>query len=169
MRTRKPAFLSAFALVALLQACTAHAAPPAFNGPDFSGTYDCTGQDHHEGPYTGTVTLERVADQSTGAHGAYTFSLDVPGYGIYRGHAASRGRQMAIHFALPDRAPATTVPASPTSNAAGPVSGASASSITSRNSRTAITASRTACAASERRPVTKTGHTASRSLIAVTM
>lgn len=103
MRTRKPAFLSAFALVALLQACTAHAAPPAFNGPDFSGTYDCTGQDHHEGPYTGTVTLERVADQSTGAHGAYTFSLDVPGYGIYRGHAASRGRQMAIHFALPDQ------------------------------------------------------------------
>lgn len=103
MKTRKPAFLSAFALVALLQACTAHAALPAFNGPDFSGTYDCTGQDHHEGPYTGTVTLERVAAQSTGAHGAYTFSLDVPGYGIYRGHAASRGRQMAIHFALPDQ------------------------------------------------------------------
>ena len=103
MKTRKPAFLSAFALVALLQACTAHAALPAFNGPDFSGTSDCTGQDHHEGPYTGTVTLERVAAQSTGAHGAYTFSLDVPGYGIYRGHAASRGRQMAIHFALPDQ------------------------------------------------------------------
>jgi hypothetical protein len=106
LNTRKSTVLSAFAplaLVALLHAGTAGAAAPAaFTGPDFSGTYDCTGQDHHEGPYTGTVTLERVAAQSTGAYGAYTFTLDVPGYGVYRGHAASHGRQMAIHFALPD-------------------------------------------------------------------
>lgn len=87
------------------------AAPPApaasrpraaFTGPDFSGVYDCKGEDDHEGPYTGTVTLERVASQSIGGHGAYRFLLDVPGYGRYPGHAAAHGMQMAIHFALTD-------------------------------------------------------------------
>jgi hypothetical protein len=77
----------------------AHAAPT----PDFSGQYDCTGQDHHEGHYTGRVTLERVPGQSRGQHGAYRFTLEVPGYGEYLGHAASEGRQMAIHFALSDQ------------------------------------------------------------------
>lgn len=76
--------------------------PAPFTGPDFSGVYDCTGQDHHEGAYTGTVTMERVPAQSSGAYGAYTFRLDVPGYGSYVGQAAAHGMHVGIHFALTD-------------------------------------------------------------------
>ncbi|HZX33430.1 MAG TPA: hypothetical protein VFF03_18920 [Rhodocyclaceae bacterium] len=82
---------------------TAHA-NPAFTGTDFSGIYDCNGNDSHEGEYTGTVTLELVRAQSTGRYGAYAFKLEVPGYGAYPGHAAARGREMAIHFANTDPA-----------------------------------------------------------------
>ena len=97
MNLIKPALLSALLLISV------HAdAKPAIQGPDFSGTYDCTGKDHQEGPYTGKVTLERVPAHSTGPYSAYKFTLEVPGYGTYLGQAASRGREMAIHFALTD-------------------------------------------------------------------
>ena len=75
----------------------------AFAGQDISGTYDCTGDDAREGKYTGTVTLALVAAQSTGDYGAYSFSLQVPGFGTYRGQAAVQGTHMAVHFALPDQ------------------------------------------------------------------
>lgn len=78
------------------------ASPPAFTGPDYSGTYDCKGQDSHEGPYDGTVTLALIPAQSTGTQGAYSFKLDVPGYGSYPGHAAAQGHHMGIFFALTD-------------------------------------------------------------------
>ena len=84
----------------LLLALTAAAATAA----DFSGVYDCTGQDRQEGPYTGTVTLERVPGESRGRYGAYTFKLEVPGYGAYPGHGAARDREMAIFFANTDPA-----------------------------------------------------------------
>jgi hypothetical protein len=80
-------------------------AQPKFTGPDFSGIYDCTGNDSKEGPYKATATLTLVAAQSTGRYGAYTFKLEVPGYGTYPGHAAANGTDMAIHFALTDPAP----------------------------------------------------------------
>lgn len=83
--------------------CAAHATP-AFNGHDFSGIYDCKGNDSHEGEYAGTVTLELVRAQSTGRYGAYAFKLEVPGYGAYPGHAAAKGTEMAIHFANTDPA-----------------------------------------------------------------
>jgi hypothetical protein len=43
-----------------------------------------------------------VREQSTGKYAAYRFQLDVPGYGVYPGHAAAHGNTMAIHFALAD-------------------------------------------------------------------
>lgn len=82
-------------------------AAPAFadyHGPDYSGLYDCTGQDSQEGPYTGTVTLKLNKPQSTGAYGAYDFKLEVPGYGAYPGEAAGQGAVLAIHFANTDPA-----------------------------------------------------------------
>jgi len=88
----------------LAAATAAHAAPQPFTGIDYSGRYACQGLDDHEGPYTGTVTLALVREQSSGAHGAYRFELEVPGYGRYPGQAASKGAQMAIHFALTDQA-----------------------------------------------------------------
>jgi len=73
-----------------------------FTGPDYSGVYDCTGNDAHEGAYTGTVTIELVPTQSVGEYGAYRFQLEVPDYGVYEGQAASRGEHMGIFFALTD-------------------------------------------------------------------
>jgi hypothetical protein len=87
----------------LLCAATGVFAKPAYTGTDISGTYDCTGDDAHEGKYTGTVKLTLVKEQSTGEYGAYGFSLEVPGYGTYKGQAATHGKQMAVHFALPDQ------------------------------------------------------------------
>lgn len=75
----------------------------AFTGPDFSGVYECKGDDSHEGPYTGTVTLQLVREQSSGKYGAYAFKLEVPGYGTYPGQAAANGNMLAIHFALTDQ------------------------------------------------------------------
>lgn len=90
-------------LACLSAAATIANAAPAFSGPDLSGVYDCKGMDAHEGPYTGTVTLELVREQSTGSYGAYRFKLEVPGYGSYPGQAAANGTQMGIHFALTDQ------------------------------------------------------------------
>lgn len=78
-------------------------AKPDFTGADFSGEYECTGNDDHEGKYTGKVTLKLVPSQSFGSYGAYTFKLEVPGYGAYPGHAAAHGTQMAIYFANTDQ------------------------------------------------------------------
>lgn len=96
--------LKKIVLLATLSASAALVqAAPAFTGPDLSGVYTCKGLDSHEGEYTGTVTLELVRAQSTGAHGAYSFKLEVPGYGTYPGYAAANGTQMGIHFALTDQ------------------------------------------------------------------
>jgi hypothetical protein len=88
-------------ILALLVATTAaYAKAPA--QPDFSGTYDCKGQDKQEGPYTGVVTLERVAAHSAQGYNAYRFKLEVPDFGAYPGQAVAKGTQMAIHFANTD-------------------------------------------------------------------
>lgn len=89
--------------IAAVFAANAAFAAPAYTGPDYSGVYDCTGQDAHEGPYKGTVTMTLVRQQSTGNHGAYAFKLEVPGYGTYLGEAAGEGDKVAMHFALKDQ------------------------------------------------------------------
>lgn len=99
----KRIFLPALLLTAGLIAPPTHA-EATFTGPDFSGTYDCTGIDRNEGKYTGVVRLARVPEQSTGEYGAYTFKLDVPDFGSYPGHAAAHGKDMAIYFANTDPA-----------------------------------------------------------------
>ncbi|WP_052177691.1 hypothetical protein [Methylotenera sp. G11] len=78
-------------------------AKPAFTGQDLSGIYDCTGDDSHEGKYSGTVTMELVPSQSTGQYGAYKFKLEVPGYGAYLGQAAANSTHAAMHFTLADQ------------------------------------------------------------------
>ncbi|HEY3325728.1 MAG TPA: hypothetical protein VGK14_01000 [Novimethylophilus sp.] len=86
--------------IALMFSGLAQAKPPAFTGQDYSGVYDCTGIDAHEGKYKGTVTLALNKTQSTGQYGAYDFKLEVPGFGVYPGEAAADGDRLAIHFAL---------------------------------------------------------------------
>lgn len=74
----------------------------AFSGPNLSGVYACEGDDAHEGKYTATVTMELIPEQSVGPNGAYSFKLEVPGYGAYPGHAAAQGATAAIYFANTD-------------------------------------------------------------------
>jgi hypothetical protein len=57
-------------------------AQTGFKGTDFSGIYDCTGQDNSEGAYTGKVTINLVKEKSTGEYGAYKFKLEVPGLSL---------------------------------------------------------------------------------------
>lgn len=91
-------------LLLVFAACSANAGnKPSFTGPDFSGMYECKGDDSHEGAYTGTVTLKLVREQSFAKNGAYNFKLEVPGFGAYPGHAAASGNMVAIHFALTDQ------------------------------------------------------------------
>lgn len=68
---------------------------------DFSGVYDCQGDDAHEGKYTGIVTMQRKPGHSKGVYASYDFKLEVPEYGTYVGHAAVNGDVAAMHFALP--------------------------------------------------------------------
>jgi hypothetical protein len=76
-----------------------------FTGTDYSGIYACTGDDSHEGKYTGTVTIKLVPSQSVGEYGAYEFKLEVPKYGTYLGQAAAEKDVMGIYFALTDPKP----------------------------------------------------------------
>jgi hypothetical protein len=90
-------------LLAILFAAVPALAKPTFTGQDYSGVYDCTGDDSHEGKYTGKVTLKLNPAQSTGEYGAYDFKLEVPGFGTYLGEAAAEGDRLAMHFALTDQ------------------------------------------------------------------
>lgn len=91
-----------FLALLLLTASTLVQAAP-FTGQDFSGVYQCTGDDAHEGKYTGTVTMTLKPEHSRGQYASYDFKLEVPGYGTYLGHAAANGSNVAMHFALKDQ------------------------------------------------------------------
>ena len=78
------------------------AAPTVFTGTDFSGTYDCSGSDQHDGNFSGAITLELVRAQSTGRYGSYTVKFEATGFGSYLGHAAARDNNMALYFANTD-------------------------------------------------------------------
>lgn len=92
-----------FILLCMLSAATIANAKTAFTGEDLSGVYNCTGDDSHEGKYTGTVTMELVPSQSLNNYGAYKFKLEVPNYGTYSGQAAAHGTNVAMHFSLADQ------------------------------------------------------------------
>lgn len=74
-----------------------------FAGLDMSGIYDCKGNDFHEGNYSGIVTMKRIPAHSSGSYAAYSFQLEVPGFGVYHGQAVGKGRVLGVHFALEDQ------------------------------------------------------------------
>lgn len=92
------------ALLLTLAALPAAAAPAPYTGPDYSGSYACTGEDGHDGAYKSSVTLKLVREQSHGNYAAYDFEMKVPGYGTYPGHGAATGSTAAIYFANTDQA-----------------------------------------------------------------
>jgi len=79
-------------------------AQPAFTGTDYSGIYECKGDDTKEGAYKGVVTMKLKPEHSFATYASYDFKLEVPGYGTYLGEAAANGNQFAMHFALTDPA-----------------------------------------------------------------
>ncbi len=86
-------------ILALFITSAAHA-KAEFTGQDFSGVYDCVGEDAHEGKYKGVVTLTLNPAQSVGQFGAYAFKLEAENFGVYPGEAVAEGNKMAIHFGL---------------------------------------------------------------------
>lgn len=94
------AFL-AIAVFTINTASAAKTSPVAYK--DYSGVYTCTGDDAHEGKYTGTVTMTLKPEHSNDSYASYDFKLEVPGYGTYLGHAAANGNHVAMHFALADQ------------------------------------------------------------------
>lgn len=88
-----------------LLALISHAAVAAantFTGTDFSGSYDCTGTDRHDGNFKGSITLQLVRAQSHDDFAAYNIRFEAEGFGGYNGYAAARGNQMALFFANND-------------------------------------------------------------------
>lgn len=81
----------------------ANAAQTVFIGENFTGIYQCMGDDAHEGKYSGTVMMKLKPEHSHGECGSYDFELKVAEYGVYSGHAASHGNVVAMHFALPQQ------------------------------------------------------------------
>ena len=68
-------------------------------GADLSGTYDCTGQDAHDGAFKAKVTLARDPKHDKGVFAGYRYRMDVEGFGAYPGSAAADGDRLAITFA----------------------------------------------------------------------
>lgn len=90
-------------ITSMLMSISIVQAAPAFTAQDYSGIYECTGNDAHEGKYTGTVTLKLKPAHSYSEYASYDFKLEVPGFGAYLGHAAGSGNVLAMHFALQDQ------------------------------------------------------------------
>lgn len=78
--------------------------PQKVSGADLSGTYDCTGQDAHDGAFKAKVTLTRDPKHDKGVFAGYRYRMDVEGFGGYPGSAAADGDRLAITFANEDAA-----------------------------------------------------------------
>lgn len=90
-------------MAALFLACyVAQAGATTFTGTDFSGVYDCTGDDKHDGQFKGTITLELVRAQSSDEYGSYNLHFEAEGFGGYTGYAAAHGTHMALYFSNKD-------------------------------------------------------------------
>ena len=70
---------------------------------DFSGTYQCNGNDGSEGAYQGEVIMKKIPEFSKDTYASYEFVLKVPGFGDYHGFASANKLDVAVYFALDDR------------------------------------------------------------------
>lgn len=84
--------------LATTPAWAAQASAP-FTGADYSGRYECTGQDKHIGSYKGVVDMALDAKQSTGKYAAYTFTLTLEDKSRYDGMAAGTSDALGVYFA----------------------------------------------------------------------
>lgn len=64
--------LKPFVVVTAALAAASAGARPAFSGPDFSGVYGCTGNEDHEGKYTGTGIASFAKARAASGHSTST-------------------------------------------------------------------------------------------------
>lgn len=89
--------LLAAALATLMN--VAHA-KPAFTGTNFSGIYDCKGNNELVGNYQVTVKLKLNRISSYGKFGAYDFSTETDNAVTYRGQAVANGNRLALSYKM---------------------------------------------------------------------
>lgn len=73
-------------------------AKPAFTGINFSGTYECKGNNEQVGDYQATAIFKLNRISSHGKIGAYDFSTDTENAVIYRGQAIANGTKLALSY-----------------------------------------------------------------------
>ncbi|OYY49790.1 MAG: hypothetical protein B7X95_09960 [Methylophilaceae bacterium 17-44-8] len=84
-----------------LLTCVAVAqAKPAFTGINFSGRYDCKGNNELVGDYQVTVKFKLNRISSFGKFGAYDFSTETDNAVTYRGQAVANGFRLALSYKL---------------------------------------------------------------------
>ncbi|OAM53055.1 hypothetical protein A7981_06435 [Methylovorus sp. MM2] len=90
------------ALVALLITNITYA-QPAFTGVNYSGLYDCKGNNEQVGDYSVVVKLRLNRISSYGKFGAYYYEVETENSVLYAGQAAVDGNRMAISFNLSEK------------------------------------------------------------------
>jgi hypothetical protein len=76
------------------------AAEPAFSGTNYSGIYDCQGENQKVGKYKLEVTLKLNLVSSTGRTGIYEYTAETENSVKFYGNAIVRNRQMAASYVL---------------------------------------------------------------------
>ncbi len=76
------------------------AAQPAFSGTNYSGIYDCQGENQQVGKYRLEVTLKLNLVSSTGRIGVYEYTAETENSVKFYGNAIVRGNQMAASYVI---------------------------------------------------------------------
>jgi hypothetical protein len=86
--------------VSLLGCILVAHAKPAFTGTNYSGIYDCKGNNELVGNYQVTIKLKLNRISSYGKFGAYDFSTETDNAVTYRGQAVASGNRLALSYKM---------------------------------------------------------------------
>jgi hypothetical protein len=84
--------------IALLGVASVAQAKIPFSGKNYSGVYECKGNNDQVGDYTVTATLRLNNVSSSGTFGAYHYEVETENSVTYRGQVAADGNRLAISF-----------------------------------------------------------------------
>ena len=88
---------------ALLAFSSLAQAKPAFTGINYTGLYECKGENSSIGAYELVVALRLNRVSSHGKFGAYYYETETVNSTIYHGQAVIVGNRMAISFNIRDK------------------------------------------------------------------
>ncbi|MCB5184259.1 hypothetical protein LG201_03475 [Methylobacillus gramineus] len=78
-------------------------AKPAFTGPNYTGLYECKGENSSIGAYEVDVALRLNRVSSHGKFGAYYYETETVNSTLYHGQAVAVGNHLAISFNIRDK------------------------------------------------------------------